>query len=126
MRLLLVDDDPDIRMIATVALSHGGQWEVTAAESGADALRKAGSIKPDVIVLDLMMPELDGLGTLAAMRQRADLAAVPVIFMTAKVQERDLERYREAGAAGCIQKPFDPRSLADEVKRIFALASLQR
>lgn len=118
MDILLVDDDPDIRMIAELALSRIGGFRVAVAESGVEALARLEREVPDLLMLDLMMPGIDGLGTLAALRRRPALATLPVIFMTARVQSENLDKFREAGATGCIQKPFDPLLLADEVKAI--------
>lgn len=118
MKVLLVDDDGDIRMIAAIALRQVGKWEVSTASSGAEALQKLAEMTPDVVILDLMMPGLDGLGTLAAMRQEPALASVPVIFLTAKVRQNEVERYLAAGAVGVVQKPFDPMTLAGEITHI--------
>lgn len=118
MKILLVDDDADIRLIASIALRQVGKFDVTTASSGPEALQKLAENVPDVVILDLMMPGLDGLGTLAAMRERPALASLPVIFMTAKVRHSEVERYLAAGAMGVVQKPFDPMSLAREVTSI--------
>ncbi len=118
MKVLLVDDDADIRMVADVALRKVGGWEVTLAESGPDALQRLETLRPDVIILDMMMPGMDGLGTLKALRRRSELSHIPVIFMTAKVQSKHVDSFLEAGAVGCIAKPFDPLQLSLEVSRL--------
>jgi two-component system OmpR family response regulator len=116
--VLLVDDEPDIRTIGKLGLERVGKLTVTLATSGPDAIAKATASVPDVILLDVMMPELDGPSTLAQLRAIPALAAVPVIFLTAKVQPKERGRYLELGAAGVIAKPFDPMTLADEVRAI--------
>ena len=123
MKVLLVDDDPDIRMVAMIALKSVGQWDVMEADSGADALGKAEAYEPDLILLDMMLPGMDGMATLAALRRRPGLAHTPAIFMTAKVREADVARYLAAGATGVIQKPFDPMALPGEVQRILKATS---
>ncbi|HEY9681089.1 MAG TPA: response regulator [Oculatellaceae cyanobacterium] len=117
-KVLLVDDDQNIRFVAQMSLEGLTTWEITAAESGEDALKKVSDKIPDVILLDMMMPGMDGPTTFAKLRERAELANVPVIFMTAKVQTHEVESYLQLGAAGVITKPFDPMSLADEIRQI--------
>ena len=120
MKILLVDDDPDIGRIGTLSLERVGGFQVLLASSGAEALRKGQSERPDLILLDMMMPDMDGMATLSALRAQAETAAIPVIFMTAKVQGGEVERYLRAGARGVIEKPFDPLGLPAEVQRILA------
>lgn len=117
-RVLLVDDEQDIRTIGEMSLGAVGGWTVELAESGADAIERAQTAPPDVILLDVMMPRMDGPTTLAHLRECAALEHVPVIFLTAKVQPSDVERYLALGATGVIAKPFDPMTLADEVRRL--------
>ena len=121
--VLLVDDEPDIRTVATLALGAVGGLDVTVAESGQVALELASRLRPDVIVLDMMMPGMDGLTTLANLRRDGDLAHIPVVFMTARVLKVEIERYLAAGAIGIIAKPFDPMTLAAELRRIVDEAS---
>ncbi len=121
--VLLVDDEPDLRRIASISLTIRGTWRVLEAASGAEALALARTGRPDVILLDVMMPELDGLATFARLRQDPTSADIPVIFMTAKVQAHEVARYRAAGAAGVILKPFDPMRLAERVQEILAAAA---
>jgi two-component system, OmpR family, response regulator len=120
--LLYVEDDPDIQEIAVLALAHVGGFSVVVASSGAEALALARECRPDLILLDVMMPGMDGLATLGALRADADTESVPVIFMTAKVQEREVESYLRAGAIGVIAKPFDPMALAERVREIWDMA----
>ena len=116
MKILIIDDDADIRSIARLSLSRVGGMEVIEAGSGAEGVRKAEDERPDVILLDMMMPTMDGLETLAALRSQAATAATPVIFLTAKALGNQLERMTSLGAAGVLAKPFDPRTLSQDVR----------
>jgi CheY-like chemotaxis protein len=117
-KVLLVDDEPDIRRIGQISLEHVGQWKVVQAQSGLQALTLAADERPDVILLDVMMPELDGPGTFLRLRADPITANIPVIFMTAKAQPHEVASYRALGAAGVIAKPFDPMSLPSEIRSI--------
>jgi DNA-binding response OmpR family regulator len=117
-RILYVDDEADLREIVHLALESVGGFRVKVCDSGPCSLEEAERFRPDLILLDVMMPGMDGPETLRRFRG-SSAAATPVVFMTAKVQARDLERYREIGAADVIVKPFDPMTLADEVRRIW-------
>jgi two-component system OmpR family response regulator len=117
LRVLLVDDDPDIRLIGEMALARVGNFAGQLAASGPEALTAAAA-GPDVILLDVMMPGMDGTATLARLRADPALASIPVIFMTAKVQDSEVARYRELGAQGVIAKPFDPMTLHERVLRL--------
>ena len=116
--VLMVDDEPDIRLIGAMSLRSVGKWRVVQAASGLEALAVAIKEKPDVILLDVMMPELDGPGTLAKLRAQPETQAIPIVFMTAKVQRQEVERYLSLGAAGVIAKPFDTLTLPAEIRRI--------
>ena len=118
-RILYVEDDPDIQAVAVMALQTLGGFEVRACGSGAEALACAESYRPDLLLLDVMMPGMDGPSTLAALRTRPGLADVPVVFMTAKVQPQEVARYRELGALDVIVKPFDPMTLAQTLHGIW-------
>ena len=117
-KVLIVDDDQNIRFVAQVSLEGLTKWNIVLAESGEEALRKASEEKPDVIVLDMMMPGMDRPTTFAKLREQEGLAQVPIIFMTAKVQTHEVQSYLQLGAAGVITKPFDPMKLPDEIRRI--------
>ena len=119
-RILHVDDEPDIQAVTALALEVLGGFTVESCGSGAEALERAESFRPDLIILDVMMPGMDGPATLQELRQRPSLAEVPVIFMTAKVQTQEVEHYLGLGASGVITKPFDPESLSGEVQAIWA------
>jgi two-component system, OmpR family, response regulator len=115
-KILLVEDDPDIQEVTTVLLSHTGRFDVRACGSATEAMKVAQEFDPDLILLDVMMPGLDGQGAFAAFRQMPATASTPVIFMTACVQPREINEYRELGSLGVIPKPFDPDTLADTIQ----------
>jgi CheY-like chemotaxis protein len=117
-KVLLVDDEEDIRTIGQLSLNRVGGWQTVLATSGTEAISKAASEQPDLILLDVMMPGMDGPTTLGQLRAQAATAKTPVIFMTAKVQKQEVARYLELGAAGVIGKPFDPMTLPAEIKKL--------
>ncbi len=117
-KIMLVDDDPDIRTVGSMSLERVGGWEVVLAQSGQEALDKVGPEQPDLILLDVMMPLMVGPATFAKLRQDDQAKAIPIIFLTAKVQTQEVERYLAMGATGVISKPFDPVALPDEIRRI--------
>jgi len=119
-KVVLVDDDPSIRRIAQICLVKLGPWQVELAASGAEALALLSNSHPDVLILDVMMPEMDGPSTLLLIRERIPEFKGPVIFMTAKVMTSEVEEYMKLGAAGVIGKPFNPKDLAEEVRKICA------
>jgi len=111
MKLLVIDDQEDIREVASLTLELKEGWDVVAAGSGADGINIARGTLPDVILLDVMMPDLDGPSTLRMLRNMPETQSIPVIFLTAKVQAADHRRYLEMGVNGVIAKPFDPLTL---------------
>jgi len=117
---LIVDDEGDIREVARLSLELIGGWVVSVAECGADAIEQARTLVPDVILLDVMMPGIDGVATLQVLSQDPATQHIPVIFLTAKAQVGERRRLEEAGACGLIAKPFDPMTLAQEVTEILA------
>ncbi|HEY3569567.1 MAG TPA: response regulator [Thermoanaerobaculia bacterium] len=117
-RILFVEDDPDIQVVATMALESLGGFSVVSCGSGAEALARFGEISPDLVLLDVMMPGMDGPATLTALRQLPS-GDVPVVFMTARVQAHEIARYRQMGAVDVIAKPFDPMTLAETVQTIW-------
>ncbi|HEX8822066.1 MAG TPA: response regulator [Archangium sp.] len=119
-KVLLVDDEDDIRTIGQLSLSRVGGWQTVLASSGAEALTKAAAEGPDLILLDVMMPGMDGPTTLGQLRAQEATAKTPVIFMTAKIQKQEVARYLELGAVGVIGKPFDPMTLPAEIKRLLS------
>ena len=118
MKVLLVDDEDDIRKIGKRCLEAIGKFETLVAANADDAIALAHAERPDVVLMDMMMPGKDGLAALAEMRNTPELRSIPVIFMTARVQRGELQEYLQRGAVGVIQKPFDPMTLSAEVKRI--------
>ncbi len=121
LTLLHVDDESDIREVAALALELDPDIELHSADSGDAALvLLQGGLAPDVILLDVMMPRLDGPGTLRRLRELPGFARTPVIFMTARAQSGELDGYLQLGAAGVITKPFDPMTLAEQVRDILA------
>jgi CheY-like chemotaxis protein len=118
-RVLFVEDDPDIQTVARMALEAVGGFTVLGCSSGTEALERVEAFAPDLILLDVMMPGMDGLETLQSLRLLPGAAAVPVVFLTAKVQAQEIAGYREAGAADVIAKPFDPMTLPATVRSIW-------
>jgi CheY-like chemotaxis protein len=118
MKILIIDDDADIRSIARLSLSRLGGMEVIEASGGVEGVLKAQDEKPDVILLDMMMPAMDGLETLSALRSQPATAMTPVIFLTAKAVGADVERITSCGAVGVLIKPFDPRTLSRDVRAL--------
>lgn len=119
-RILYVEDEPDIREIVKISLETVGGFSVAVCDSGAAAVEAAQSFRPDLVLLDVMMPDMDGTRTLQALRALPETAQTPAIFFTAKVQPGDLEQYRRSGALDVIFKPFDPMRLPANIKRIWA------
>jgi two-component system cell cycle response regulator len=117
--LLYVDDDPDIREIVQMSLSLDGQLTVLTSDGGERALLKMRVEHPDLVVLDVMMPGMDGPTLLKRMRQDPGLAQIPVIFMTAKASAQETQRFRELSAIGVIAKPFDPMALSAQVRALW-------
>ncbi|MFN8532985.1 MAG: response regulator [Dehalococcoidia bacterium] len=122
-KILMIEDEPDIRQVAKLALEAVGGFLVDLAGSGPEGVAAAQRSRPDLILLDVMMPGMDGLETLAALRAAGEEA--PVVFMTAKVQRHEVERYRALGALDVISKPFDPMTLSAKVRLIWESASVQ-
>jgi len=120
MKILVIDDDDFVRMLTRVSLSKVGGMLVTEAGSGAEGLLAAAQDPPDVILLDVMMPGLDGPATFKALQANQSTANVPVIFLTAKAMPGEQSRLSELGAVAVFTKPFDPLTLADDVRRALA------
>jgi CheY-like chemotaxis protein len=114
-----VEDEPDIQAVALLALELVGGFTVKVCSSGEEALREADDFAPQMILLDVMMPVMDGPGTLKALRERPAFHTVPVAFMTAKVQPQEVAHYKALGALGVIAKPFDPMTLANQVRSMW-------
>lgn len=119
-RILYVEDEPDIQMVARLALETLGGFTLEACGSGLEALEKISAFSPQFVLLDVMMPGMDGPGTLAKLREIPGFSAVPVVFMTAKVQPSEVAGYKAIGAVDVIPKPFDPMTLPAQVEAIWA------
>lgn len=117
--VLYVDDEPDIREVVHLCLSLANDLDVHSCDSGVQALQMLAQFKPDLVLLDVMMPGLDGPSTLQRMRADPQLAGIPVIFLTAKAMPQEVARFRELGAAAVIAKPFDPMQLANQVMAVW-------
>jgi CheY-like chemotaxis protein len=122
-RILIVDDEDDIREVAQMTLEMMAGWEVRAAASGEQALALAAADPPDAILLDVMMPGMDGPATLARLLADPATAGVPVVFLTAKAQAAEQRRLAGMGAAGVLAKPFDPARLADQLSQVLGWPS---
>lgn len=118
-RILVVDDELDIQTVVREVLEGFGGYDVEAQSSGEQALRVAPGFAPDLILLDVMMPGMDGPTTLRALRACAETATTPVVLLTARAQPQEIEEYRRLGAADVIVKPFDPMQLCSRVREIW-------
>jgi CheY-like chemotaxis protein len=130
LRVLHVDDEPDIREVVEMSLGLDPEFVIRSCASGADALMTSAEWPPDLILLDVMMPVMDGPTTLRHLRQSPATTNTPVVFMTARAQPREIESFAALGAVGVIAKPFDPMTLAGAVRRFVrppkaALATLR-
>ena len=118
-KILYVEDEPDIRDIAKLVLENVGSFEVEVAEGGHKALELLEVYKPDMILLDAMMPGMDGPTTFGEIRKLDDFKTIPIAFLTAKLMESDIAMFLELGAIGVIAKPFDPMSLSEQVLELW-------
>jgi len=119
-RILYVEDEPDIRAVALIALQTIGGFEILQCASGAEALERVSAFAPQLVLLDVMMPGMDGPTLLAALRRIPETANIPAVFMTAKVQPVEVAELRSMGAAEVIAKPFDPMTLAEQIRTIWS------
>ena len=118
--ILYVEDDEDIQSVAKIALEIVGGFTLRSCSSGKEALeQETVTFAPDLMLLDVMMPEMDGPTTLARLRELPGLDTTPVIFMTAKVQASEVSHYKSLGAIGVIAKPFDPMQLATQIRQLW-------
>ncbi len=118
-RIMHVEDDPSIQTVARVALEAVGGFEVCTCSGGQEALDSFESFAPQLILLDVMMPTMDGPSTLRNLQQQFDLTKIPVVFMTAKVQTNEIESYKALGASDVVVKPFDPMKLSEQIQGIW-------
>jgi two-component system OmpR family response regulator len=114
-RIVHVEDDESIRAIAKIALERIGRFTLLSCASGSEALEKTKQFAPDMILLDVMMPGLDGPTTLKKLRELMDLTEVAIVFMTAKVQSTEIEYYKSIGACNVVLKPFDVMTLSEQL-----------
>ncbi|MEJ2141832.1 MAG: response regulator [Gammaproteobacteria bacterium] len=118
-RILYIEDEPDIQAIAQIALEDVGGFDVRICSSGQEAMQGAPEFNPQLILLDVMMPGMDGPSALANLRTLPELKDIPAIFMTAKVQPQEIEELLNCGAIDVIAKPFEPMTLADNIRKIW-------
>ena len=117
-RILLADDEPDILEISRIALESVGGFEVSVCSSGEKLLERLSEFQPDLVIVDVLMPELTGPEVFEEIRRRPEFDEVPVIYLTGVIQEEDLEDLRKTGVADIILKPFDPMTLADRINGV--------
>jgi len=114
-KVLIIDDEDDIREVAALSLESVAGWEVFTANSGSQGLARAVEHQPDAILLDVMMPGMDGPTTLRELRKNPATAKIPVLLLTAKVQSSDQRRFADLGVEAVLFKPFDPLTLSDQI-----------
>ncbi|MGH9794447.1 MAG: response regulator [Candidatus Acidiferrales bacterium] len=119
-RVLLVEDDPDIQKVVRMSLKMKGVKEVVVTDNGEECLAKVAEFTPDVILLDVMMPKLDGYATCRKLKENPATRDIPVIFLTAKAQHYEVKQGMESGALGYLIKPFDPMTLHDQIADLLA------
>ncbi|MGD0890040.1 MAG: response regulator [Terracidiphilus sp.] len=117
-RILIIDDEDDIRAVASLSLETIAGWEVETASSGSLGLARAIEYQPDAVLLDVMMPGMDGPTTFRALRQNPSTAHIPVLLLTAKVQSNDQRRFADLGVEAILFKPFDPLTLATQISTV--------
>ncbi len=122
-KILVIDDDQDIRDVARLALRKFAAWEVAAAASGQDGLNQAKINPPDAILLDVSMPDMDGIAVFEHLQQDPITHAIPVVLLTAKVLPSDRQRFAALGVSGVITKPFDPVTLSTQVAQVLGWRS---
>jgi CheY-like chemotaxis protein len=119
-RILIIDDEDDIRQVAALSLETVAGWEVVVASSGAQGLARAVDYQPDAILLDVMMPGMDGPSTFRELRKNPATAKIPVLLLTAKVQSTDQRRFADLGVEAVLFKPFDPLTLATQISSVLS------
>jgi CheY-like chemotaxis protein len=117
-RILIIDDEDDIREVAALSLETIAGWDVDVANSGAQGLVRAAAYNPDAILLDVMMPGMDGPSTFRELRKNPATAQIPVLLLTAKVQSNDQRRFADLGVEAVLFKPFDPLTLSTQIASI--------
>ncbi len=117
-KILIIDDEDDIREVAALSLESVAGWDVLTANNGSAGVERARTEKPDAILLDVMMPGMDGPTTFRELQKSSATAAIPVILLTAKVQSADQRRFADLGVRAVLTKPFDPLTLASQMEKI--------
>lgn len=118
-RITYVEDEPDIREVAQIALETIGGFTLDVCVNGEEAVQKAPDFDPDLILLDVMMPGMNGVETFQKLRANPKLTNTPIIFMTANANPKEIAHYNMLGCAGVVAKPFDPVTLPDEIRTIW-------
>ena len=118
-KIMLVEDDPDIQLITRLSLESGGGYDVHVCASGAEAVQSAPAYAPDLILLDMMMPGMDGPATMDALRKLAETAATPMVFFTANAQDKVRQDLLRRGALGVIVKPVEPNALVEQIHALW-------
>jgi CheY-like chemotaxis protein len=121
-KILIIDDEDDIREVAALSLESVAGWEVVVASSGAQGLLRAAEYQPDAILLDVMMPGMDGPTTFRELRKNPVTARIPVLLLTAKVQSTDQRRFADLGVEAVLFKPFDPLTLSAQISTVLGWA----
>ncbi|BAD41384.1 response regulator [Symbiobacterium thermophilum] len=116
LRILLIEDDPDIQRMVQLSLKFQGGHEVSVASGGQEGIAKAEQERPDLILLDVMMPEMDGYETCRRLKANPATASIPIVFLSARAQQSEIEKGRSLGAIGYLVKPFDPMTLSDQLE----------
>ena len=120
-KILYVEDEPDIQAITKLALENIGGFNLEICNSGIEALEKGPQFGPQLVLMDVMMPGMDGPTTMQELRKLEAFKNIPIIFMTAKVQPQEIAQFKSLGAADVIPKPFDPMTLSDSIQAIWSL-----
>ncbi|MFT5929909.1 MAG: two-component system OmpR family response regulator [Oceanospirillaceae bacterium] len=123
VRILYAEDEPDIQQVVSLALEVVGDFNLKICNSGLEAVNEVETFKPQLLLLDVMMPELDGPGALKSIRTIEAYREIPAIFLTAKVQAGEIQDYFEMGVLDVIAKPFDPMILAEQIEEMWAKVS---
>lgn len=118
-KIMMVEDDPDIQIVARMSLEAVGGFTVEVCSGGIEALEKIEGFAPDLVLLDVMMPDMDGPTVLKHLRERPATKELPIIFMTAKAQAHEVAAYKALGAVAVVSKPFDPMSLPQTISNLW-------
>lgn len=125
LRILLIEDDPDIQKMVQLSLKYQGGHQVTVASGGREGLEKASADPPDLILLDVMMPEMDGYETCRHLKSREGTRHIPIVFLSARAQQAEIQKGRDLGAVGYLVKPFDPMALSSQLDAILRRSGQQ-